>query len=213
MLIRIGVTGGIGSGKTRVCEEFAALGSVTLSADAIAHEITDSNPAVREKIRARFGNDAYATPSGVLNRSYIARIVFEEREKLNALDSIVHPFVFKAIDAAIRRHTSNSTQRYIIVEAALLFESKLNERMDYVLTVVADEGRRLQRISTRDKLPAEEIRLRMSNQMPVDDAIARSDFALYNNDTLHALRASVRFFHTVFNTLAPHLTNSHEPHR
>src|SRR3989304_2199237 len=147
MLTRIGVTGGIGSGKSEVCGRFAALGITTLSADRIAHQLTDSDPIIRKKIVARFGDRAYDAKTGVMNRQYIADIVFREKEKLAVLNSIVHPAVFKSIDEAIPPLDAKARPGYLIIEAALMFESRLNEKVDYVLTVVADEAHRIERVT------------------------------------------------------------------
>lgn len=204
MLTRIGITGGIGSGKSEVCGKFSALGITTISADAIARLLTDSEPSIRKKIIARFGPDAYTT-SGLLNRQYIAGIVFENHERLNALNSIVHPSVITAIEAAITSLDEAKETGYLIVEAALLFESRLNKKVDYILTVVADEALRIERVKARDNMSDEQIRQRMANQFPVDKAVEASDFVVYNNDSPDALHAKIKFLHTVFSTLKPRL--------
>jgi dephospho-CoA kinase len=205
MLTRIGITGGIGSGKSEVCGKFSALGITTISADAIARQLTDSEPLIRKKIIARFGPDAYNADSGLLNRQYIAGIAFENRERLNALNSIVHPAVITAIEAAITSLDEEKRGGYVIVEAALLFESRLNKKVDYILTVVADETLRIERVRKRDNMTDEQIRLRMASQFPIDKAVEASDFVVYNNDSLDALHAKIKFLHTVFSTLKPRL--------
>ena len=101
MLTRIGITGGIGSGKSEVCRGFSELGITTISADNIARHLTDTEPSLRKKILAQFGPEAYNAESGILNRPYIAEIVFKDRAKLTALDSIVHPAVIASIETAI----------------------------------------------------------------------------------------------------------------
>jgi dephospho-CoA kinase len=204
MLTRIGITGGIGSGKSEVCGKFSALGITTISADAIARQLTDSEPSIRKKIIARFGPEAY-TASGILNRQYIAGIVFENRERLTALNAIVHPAVITTIDATITSLDKSKETGYVIVEAALLFESRLNKKVDYILTVVADERLRIERVKKRDDMSDEQIRLRMANQFPIDKAAEASDFVVYNNDTPDALHAKIKFLHTVFSTLKPRL--------
>jgi dephospho-CoA kinase len=202
MLTRIGVTGGIGSGKSEICEKFSALGITTISADAIARQLTDEEPSIRKKIIARFGPDAYAT-SGLLDRQYIAGIVFDDSKKLNALNSIVHPAVITAIDTAITSLDEAKEKCYVIVEAAILFESRLNKKVDYILTVVADEALRIERVRKRDNMSDEQIRQRMASQFPVDKAVEASDFVVYNNDTPDALRAKITFLHALFLTLKP----------
>ncbi len=205
MLTRIGITGGIGSGKSEVCGKFSTLGITTISADAIARRLTDSEPLIRKKIIAQFGPEAYNADSDILNRQYIAGIVFENRERLNALNSIVHPAVITAIDAAITSLDDEQKGGYVIVEAALLFESRLNKKVDYILTVVADEALRIERVKKRDNISAEQIRQRMANQFPIDKALEASDFVVYNNDSPDALHEKIKFLHTIFSTLKPRL--------
>jgi dephospho-CoA kinase len=212
MLTRIGITGGIGSGKTEVCKRFAALGVTTLSADAIAHHLTDSDPVIRDHIITRFGPTAYDRASSALNRRFIADLVFEDPKKLSQLNAIVHPAVFKTIDQTILELEKHLQKGYVLIEAALLFESNFHNRMDYVLTVVSEESSRVQRIRMRDRSSEEQVRKRMAYQIPAEDAIAESDFVLYNDDSLDALQARVVFFHTIFTTLTTRLKRTHEPH-
>lgn len=204
MLTRIGITGGIGSGKSEVCGKFSAMGITTISADVIARQLTDSDPSIRKKIIARFGPDAYTT-SGILNRQYIAGIVFENRESLKALNSIVHPSVITSIESAITSLDETKKGGYVIVEAALLFESRLNKKVDYTLTVVTDEAIRIERVRMRDNMSTEQIRMRMANQFPIEKAVEASDFVVYNNDSYDALYTKIKFLHTVFSTLKPRL--------
>ena len=203
MLTRIGVTGGIGSGKSQVCAYFSALGITTISADAIARQLTDFEPSIRKKIIARFGTEAYSADSGLLARQFIAGIVFQDTKSLDALDSIVHPAVITSIEASITSLEEGKKEGYVILEAALLFESHLNKKMDYCLTVVADEALRIERVRKRDTLSEEQIRQRMAHQYPIDKAIEASDFIIDNNDSPEALLPTIKFLHTLFLTLTP----------
>ena len=205
MLTRIGITGGIGSGKSEVCGKFSALGVPTVSADAIARQLTDSDPSIRKKIIARFGESAFSTDSGLLNRKFLAGIVFKNRESLLALNAIVHPAVINAIESAVTSLDMRTPAGYVTIEAALLFETQLKKNVDYILTIVVDESRRIDRLMKRGSLSEEQIRLRMTNQYPVDRAIEASDFVVYNNDMPEALDAKIQFLHTIFSTLKPRL--------
>ena len=203
MLTRIGVTGGIGSGKSEVCKRISSFQVPVLSADLIARRLTDSDPGIREKILSRFGREAYNPASGLLNREYIASVAFGKREILLALNSIVHPVVLKAVEAEIQVIAKKRETGYIAVEAALMFESGLNKTLDYVLTVAADEALRIYRTRKRSNLTEEQIRLRMENQFSVEEAIEASDFVIENNDTVDQLYKKVIFFHSIFLTLKP----------
>jgi len=209
MLTRIGVTGGIGSGKSEVCKIISTFDVPCISADLIARRLTDSDPEIKRKIIARFGHSSYAASTGMLNRAVVASLVFDNRENLLALDAIVHPPVLEAVGEEAEALEKKQHMGYIIVEAALMFESGLNERLDYVLTVAAEEALRIDRVRRRSNLTEEQIRSRMQNQIPADEAIELSDFVLHNNGSLDDLRAKVVFFHTIFSALKSHPKRDH----
>jgi len=209
MLTRIGVTGGIGSGKSEVCKIISSFDVPFISADLIARRLTDSDPEIKRKIIARFGLGSYAAVTGTLNRAYIASLVFGNRENLLALNAIVHPPVLNSVDKEIQAIEKKQKTDYIIVEAALMFESGLNKKLDYVLTVAAEEALRTERVHKRSNLTEEQIRLRMENQIPVEEAIAASDFVLHNNGSVVELQRKVVFFHSIFSTLKPHTKRNH----
>ena len=203
MVTRIGITGGIGSGKSEVCRNFEALGVLVLSADAIARDLSDSDPVIRKKISARFGVEAYRDVSGLLNREYISRRVFSDEHELSALNAIVHPFVIQTIEERLDTSKTNGKFGYAIVEAALMFESGLDKKMDYILTVAADETRRIERVQLRDKSDETDVRARMKYQIPIEVALEKSDFIIHNNDSVEKLHERVTFFHAMFSVITP----------
>ena len=209
MLTRIGVTGGIGSGKSEVCKIISSFEVPVFSADLIARRLTDSDPAIREKIISLFGANSYNPASGTLNRELVASFVFGNRQNLLALNSIVHPAVVKAVDEEIQSIEKNKESGYIVVEAPLMFKSGLNKKLDYVLTVAAEEALRIERVRQRSNLTEQQIRLRMENQIPVEEAMAASDFVLHNDGTADELRRKVVFFHSIFSTLKPYTKRNH----
>ena len=209
MLTRIGVTGGIGSGKSEVCKIISSFEVPVFSADLIARRLTDSDPAIRKKIVSLFGDESYNPVSGTLSREYVASLVFGNRKNLTALDSIVHPPVLKTVDDEIQTIEKKQKTGYIVVEAALMFESGLNKKLDYVLTVEVEEVLRIDRVRGRSNLTEEQIRLRIENQIPIDEAIAKSDFVLHNNGTADELHRKVVFFHSLFSTLKPQTKRNH----
>jgi dephospho-CoA kinase len=209
MLTRIGITGGIGSGKSEVCQKFASLGIAIVSADIIAHQLTDSDPHIKRKIISLLGPETYDATSGMLRREYVAQLAFGNKGKLLTLNSIVHPEVFKAIESEIQITEKKQKAGYIVVEAALMFESGLYKEVDYVLTVVAEERLRIERTEKRGNFSEGQIRLRMANQFAVEEAIEASDFVLHNNDSIDALHKRVFFFHSIFSTLKPRVKKDH----
>ena len=209
-MIRVGVTGGMASGKTEVCEKLRSFAVPILSADLIAHELTDSDPKIRKAITLLFGPLAYDTPTGALNRGYVGRIAFADKRKLTSLNKIVHPPVLQAIDKAVAHLEEKKNVGYVAIEAALLFESGLNHQVDYVLTVVAQTDVQIERGMNRDKLTEPEVRARLAQQLPAEAAMSDSDFVLYNNGSLDALYQKTIFFHRIFTGLKPRLMRKHD---
>jgi dephospho-CoA kinase len=195
-MVLIGVTGGIGSGKTVVCEMFAALGAPVFYADNSAKEIADSDPAAREEIIRLLGTRAY-TEQNVLDRAFVASNVFNDPELLQSLNEILHPRVFEQIDL----WRQSLTASYALVEAALIYESGLDEVLDYTLVVIADDALRVDRTMKRGGMTRDEVLGRMLHQMPNEELKRHSDFLLLNEGTVDDLRTRVRFFHTLFSSL------------
>ncbi|HTY59776.1 MAG TPA: dephospho-CoA kinase [Bacteroidota bacterium] len=188
----VGVTGGIGSGKSAVCLCFERLGRVVMSADRIARELTESNPVVRNAVAREFGEGIYG-PDGGLRRSELARIVFGHPSKLRSLNAIVHPLVFSTLNDALSRLPQDSARPYVIVEAALVFESGMDRRLEATVVVRAEEELRIERVLRRDGLSREEIVSRMRAQMPADELAERGDFVIDNNGEEKDLAERVTF--------------------
>jgi dephospho-CoA kinase len=194
-LLLVGVTGGIGTGKSEVCRVFESLDVPVLYADEISKELSIANPVVRRKILALFGEDAYLT-DGSLNRLWVAEKIFSQKSLQQRLEKILHPTVFKEIEA---RATTLQAQgsRIAIVEAALVFEAKLDRLLDAVIVVDAAESHRLERLQQRDHVTIESIRKRMRAQGSQAQKLARADFVIYNNGTPEELRERVVFLHKI----------------
>lgn len=195
-MVLIGVTGGIGSGKSVVCDMFTTLGVPVFSADENAKQIADTDPGAREEIIRLLGAKAY-TPSGSMDRAFVASCVFADPELLLSLNEILHPRVFEQID--VWRRTLDAP--YALVEAALIFESGLDEVLDYTLVVIADDALRVDRTMKRSGLSRDEVLGRMMRQMPNEELKRLSDFQLMNEGTVEDLRSRVRFFHMLFSSL------------
>ncbi len=207
----IGVTGGYGTGKSAVCGILREWHVPVFSADDDARRIGDEDPDARREIMRVFGERAYGTKDGTLDRQYVADLVFSDPGKLNLLNGIIHPRVFRSIDAFRESHSSNS-HRYLVVESAILFESGLDRKLDYVLAVGASIEHRIERIRTKTGLEEAAIRKRFAAQLPPEEVEKKSDFILSNDDTLDALRVRMRFFHLLFLTLTPRTRIAHDAH-
>jgi len=196
-MIFVGITGGIGSGKSLVCSLFEKKGVPIFYADDVAKEISN-RPEVKKEIIREFGS-TILLHNDELDRKKIATIVFSEHEKLLRLNSIIHPYVFVEFD--LWKRNLHSPTPYALAEAALLFESSMNKQMDYTLAIVASEEVRLRRVMERDNVAKELVQARMMHQLPMQELIERADFTLYNDGTESELKTKVDFFHTLFTTL------------
>jgi dephospho-CoA kinase len=176
--LKIGITGGIGSGKTLVSKIFSVLGIPVYDADSRAKWISNEHPKVKAEITDLFGNEAYL--DGKLNTRYIASIVFKDQSNTAKLNSIVHPRVGEDFENWVHDHMEYP---YLLKEAALLFESESYKQLDKILVVSAPLELRIKRILARDPQRSEaEIRGIMDKQMPEGEKLKRADFILYNND-------------------------------
>jgi dephospho-CoA kinase len=178
IMLKIGLTGGIGSGKTVVANIFRQLGVPVYEADAEARMLTESNAEIKSEIKKHFGSEVFLK-DGSLDRSKMASLVFSDNEKLLQLNAIVHPFVKKHFtDWLQQHHTSN----YIIKEAAILFESGSDKGLDKVIAVTAPEDIRIQRVIERDNISQERVKGVIKNQMSEEERTKRSDYIIINND-------------------------------
>ncbi len=188
----VGVTGGIGSGKSAVCRCFAGLGRVVMSADRTARDLTEADAGVRRAIIGKFGPGIYS-PDGRLRRSDLARIVFAHPAKLRALNAIVHPIVFSSLNDALIRLPASAGLPYVVVEAALIFESGMDKNLDATVVVSAPEEIRIERVARRDNLPRDEIIARMRSQMSPGEISRRGDFVVENSGAEEDLTERVKF--------------------
>lgn len=175
-MITVGITGGIGSGKSTVASFFKELGMPVFVADDEAKKLMNTNPALQEKIMALFGIEAYKNDE--LNRPFLAKKVFENKSLLDRLNSIVHPAVAEAFQAWL------AIQKSPIVgyEAAIIFEKNKQDSFDYVVLVTASKETRIKRLQQRDNSSVEEIENRMNNQWSDEKKIKLADFVIKNEN-------------------------------
>ena len=175
-MLKIGITGGIGSGKTTVAKVFEVLGIPVYYADDAAKRLMNTDEKLKEKIQLQFGNDVYK--DGRLDRKYLSEIVFKNPEKLQLLNALVHPATLKDAE----RWMQNQSTAYSLKEAALIFESGAQEQLDYVIGVTAPAPLRIQRTMHRDNITREEVILRMDKQMDETIKIKLCDFVIKNDE-------------------------------
>ena len=182
----LGVTGGIGSGKTTVCGFLEEQGARVFYADIEAKRLMQEDPDVRAAIVEAFGEAAY-TEDGALDRAYLADRVFGDAAQLERLNGIVHPHVFDAFEAAKARATDEDLS-LLVHEAALLFEAGGDEHVDVTAAVVALDADRIEWVAQRDDVTPEQVKARMHHQLPQDELRRRADYVIENDGTLEALR-------------------------
>ncbi len=171
----LGITGGIGSGKSAVCTCLKDLGAVVFEADLEARKLMESSAQMRKEIVRTFGSASY-TADGSLNRTWLADQVFGDEDSLAKLNAIVHPGVGDAFDT-LKERLQNGL---LIHEAALIYEAGLEDRLDAVCVVSAPEDVRIRRVKNRDGLTDQAIRLRMQKQLPSEEKERRADVVLVN---------------------------------
>jgi dephospho-CoA kinase len=199
-ILKIGITGGIGSGKSAVCSFFAHLGVPVLYADEIAKELSSTDSTIRKKLVALLGELAFQT-DGSLNRSFIASEIFANKELQKKVEFIIHPRVEKEIERQIKE-LAHRRELIIIVEAALIYEAGLHKKLDAVIVVDADEFVRISRVRKRDVVSEDAVRSRMTAQVDAKTKLEKADYIIYNNGTLEELESKVRFLYIVFKQLA-----------
>jgi dephospho-CoA kinase len=176
----IGITGGIGSGKSLVCKIFQQLGIPIYDADSHAKDLMTTDGILISAIKKEFGDLSYNEDGG-LNRTYLAAHVFNNEKKLELLNSLVHPRVAEDFTKWVQRHNGFE---YVIKEAALLFESGSHQSLDKIIVVRADEKTRIERVSKRDAhRTVEQIKAIVGKQMPEDEKLQRADYIIVNDGT------------------------------
>ena len=175
-MLRVGITGGIGSGKSTVSKIFEVLGIPVYYADEASKRLMNENEALKEKLTSIFGEGTYI--DGQLNRSYLSAIVFNDPLKLALLNSIVHPATIKDAEDWMKKQTAP----YAIKEAALVFESGSQEHLDKVIGVYAPAAVRILRVMERDKVTREEVQSRMNKQIDEDMKMRLCDYVITNNE-------------------------------
>ena len=173
----VGITGGMGSGKTTVCRIFERLGVPVFYADDEAKKILFEDKAVFKKVRDTLGPGILT--DGKPDKKKIAAEVFSDDKKLKALNAVIHPAVQKKFSSWCK---IKKNEKYVLKEAAILFESGSHKECDLIITVSAPEHIRIDRAGRRDKLSAQEIKKRMEKQLPEEERNTRSDFVIINDN-------------------------------
>ena len=187
---RIGLTGGIGCGKSIVARIFQTLGIPVFNADAEAKQIYNSDTA-KQFVVSEICFDAIDANTGEINRRRVAEEVFANPQKLQKLNAFVHPWVFAQFNTWAIQHANAP---YLMMESAILFENNLDKHFDYLISVIAPYPIVLQRVLLRDATSEAEVKARIANQMSNEERVARSQFVITNDD-LRAVMPQVLSIH------------------
>ncbi len=189
-MLRVALTGGIGTGKSTASKILNELGAFIFDADKEAKNILKNNETVQSELIAEFGTDIMSGDENIDNNK-LARIAFQDQDYQLRLNSIIHPYVFQKIDKSFDDILEKGTYDIFVVDAALIYESGADTHMDYVIVITAFLKVRMERALQRETLARDEILKRMDLQWSEEEKIALSDFVIHNDNTEEELRASV----------------------
>lgn len=189
-MIVVGLTGGIGSGKTTVAKYFQNLGIPLYIADVEAKKLMNSSKVVKRKLIDLFGEKAYE--NNELNRSFLASRIFSNDQLLKKMNGIIHPKVGEHFNKWLKKQNSP----YVLKEAAIIFENNLQSNYDYIITVIADKEERVKRLRSRDHMTEDRMEAIMAKQFDDQTKIELSDFVITNND-LKTLPGQVDKIHKI----------------
>jgi dephospho-CoA kinase len=195
-MLKIGITGGIGSGKSTVCKIFEKYGVPVLHSDKIAKELSNTNPVIRRELINLLGKESYGA-DGTINRNWLAAKIFSDKKSRRKVESIIHPFVARERErlmSDLRRHGNS----LVMLESAILFESGIYREVDTIVAVDADDPLRFDRVCRRDSVSVESVKARDDAQLNSKEKAKKADYVIYNNGTLEELESKVRFLYNIF---------------
>lgn len=187
----IGITGGIASGKSTVAAEFGRRGCAVVDADALARQALET-PAIRDAVVARFG-PGILNGAGQIDRRRLAEIVFADRAKLDALNQIVHPFVFQQTDELIAQHRRDPNVKAVVLDMPLLVETGWADRCDRIVFVQCDRARRIERARRNRPINERNVEIRENFQISLDTKAELADNTIDNNSDFSATVRQVEF--------------------
>lgn len=186
---KVGVTGGIGSGKTTFCREWEKLGAYVIYADDLAKQIMVEDEKLIKDIKSTFGEESYHS-DGSLNRAYLAEQAFESG-RVEELNQLVHPRLWKKASEIADQKMEEGIDVFV-KEAAILLKNGRPEDLDYVIVLTAGEENRIQRVAERDKSEADKIQARIQNQQSDHELIKYSDYVVSNDGTIEELKLKAK---------------------
>jgi dephospho-CoA kinase len=189
-MLKVGLTGGIGSGKSTASRYFESLGAFVLDADEEAKELITSNETVQHELISEFGTDII-DGTGRVDKNKLSRVAFQDEDHQQRLNSVVHPYIFNLIDKEFNRVFNDKKHGVFIVDAALIYETGFDAHLDYVIVVTAHLKNRMERALGRETLSREEILKRVGFQWPEEEKVNMADFVVHNDGTEAELQKNI----------------------
>ena len=190
-MLKIGLTGGIGSGKSSVSALFKKWGAYIFDADVVAKDIINNNDTAQSELIAEFGTDVLGADNKI-DKKKLARIAFSDEDHQLRLNIIIHPYVFNKIDSTFDKVLADGNHEVFVVDAALIYESGADTHMDYVIVVTSHLKIRTERVMTRGGLTLNEFLQRVELQWPDEDKVHMADFVIHNNSAEEQLAAEAK---------------------
>ena len=189
-MLKIGITGGIGCGKSEVCKMLKKAGIPIIHADQVAKLMVDTKETIKSQIKATFVKDVYL-PNGELNRKKIAQIIFDDESAKLKINQIVHPHVIKYQRQTLERLKKTGKFNIAGVEAALIYEANSDTQFDFIVVVSVETETVIKRLTKRDGFDKNEILKRIASQMDLSEKVKRADYVIHNNGTIQELEKEV----------------------
>jgi dephospho-CoA kinase len=190
-MLRVGLTGGIGSGKSTASKFFESFGSFVINADEEAKNLLSSSDTVQHELISEFGTDIIDV-SGQINKTKLARVAFQDEEHQQRLNSVIHPYIYNTIDDQFNQILNEGKFDIFVVDGALIFESGYDVHMDYIIVVTALLKNRMERAVARETLSREEILKRIDLQWPEEEKVNLADFVIHNDGSENELKKNVK---------------------
>ena len=190
-MLRVGLTGGIGTGKSTASNFFKEIGAFVFDADNEAKNLLSSNDVVQHELISEFGTDII-NPAGEIDKKKLARVAFQDVDHQRRLNSVVHPYIYDLIDNSYDKVLSDGKHNVFIIDAAMIYESGYDIHLDYVIIITAQLKNRMERSLARNTLTREEILKRMEFQWTEEEKVNMADFVIHNDATEEKLNKNIK---------------------
>ena len=190
-MLKVGLTGGIGSGKSTASKFFEKLGAFILDADKEAKNLLEKNEIVQHEVISEFGTDIINT-TGKVDKNKLARVAFQDVDHQRRLNSVVHPYIYDLIDKTFDKVLNDGKYAVFIIDAAMIYESGYDIHLDYIIVITAQLKNRMERALARKTLTREEILKRIEFQWPEEEKVGMADFVIHNDGTEKKLNDNIK---------------------